>query len=79
MTKLREEARGRDCTVRLPGCNGGGESTVLAHYRLAGTCGMGIKPPDRQRLRELYSRWGFRTLLAALEESLLHERQVALI
>jgi DNA polymerase-1 len=40
---------------------------------------MGIKPPDRQRLRELYSRWGFRTLLAALEESLLHECQVALI
>jgi DNA polymerase-1 len=40
---------------------------------------MGIKLPDRQRLRELYSRWGFRTLLAALEESLLHERQVALI
>jgi hypothetical protein len=27
-------------------CDGGGETTVLAHFRLAGTCGTGIKPPD---------------------------------
>ena len=32
--------------VRLPGCDGGGETTVLAHYRLAGTCGTGCKSPD---------------------------------
>lgn len=32
--------------VRLPGCDGGGETTVLAHYRLAGYCGTGMKPPD---------------------------------
>jgi len=32
--------------VRLPGCDGGGETTVLAHNRLAGTCGIGMKPPD---------------------------------
>jgi hypothetical protein len=32
--------------VRLPGCDGGGETTVLAHYRLSGTCGVGLKPPD---------------------------------
>lgn len=33
--------------VRLPGvCNGNPETTVLAHYRLAGLCGMGLKPPD---------------------------------
>jgi hypothetical protein len=43
---LRTEARGKPCMVRLPCCDGGGESTVLAHYRLAGTCGTGIKPPD---------------------------------
>jgi hypothetical protein len=44
---LRREARNRDCMVRIPGiCDGGGETTVLAHYRLAGTCGVGIKPPD---------------------------------
>ena len=43
---LRKEARGRPCMVRLPGCDGGGETTVLAHYRLAGYCGTGIKPDD---------------------------------
>lgn len=44
---LRQLARGRACLIRLPGfCTGGGEDTVLAHYRLAGTCGMGMKPPD---------------------------------
>lgn len=32
--------------VRLPGCDGGSDTTVLAHYRLAGYCGTGIKPPD---------------------------------
>ena len=44
---LRKQARGRPCQVRIPGiCDGGGETTVLAHYRLAGTCGTGKKPPD---------------------------------
>jgi len=44
---LRKMARGRDCQVRIPGvCNFDPETTVLAHYRLAGTCGMGIKPHD---------------------------------
>ncbi|MDV5862011.1 DUF1364 domain-containing protein [Pseudomonas mendocina] len=47
MSKLTKLARGRDCQVRLVGiCNGNPETTVLAHYRLAGTCGMGIKPHD---------------------------------
>jgi hypothetical protein len=48
MSKLRKAARGMPCLVRLPGCDGGGETTVLAHYRLAGTCGMGMKPDDEQ-------------------------------
>lgn len=43
---LRTRARGEACQVRLPGCDGGGETTVLAHYRLAGYCGVGMKPPD---------------------------------
>jgi DNA polymerase-1 len=30
---------------------------------------LGGKPADAGRLRELYQRWGFKTLLAALEES----------
>ena len=47
MSKIRKSARGQECQVRLPGiCNGNPETTVLAHYRMAGMCGMGIKPPD---------------------------------
>lgn len=46
--KYTKAARGRDCTVRLPGCPNNTETTVLAHYRLAGTCGVGIKPNNLQ-------------------------------
>jgi hypothetical protein len=45
-TPARRAAKGMPCQVRLLGCNGGGETTVLAHYRLAGYCGTGIKPDD---------------------------------
>lgn len=40
---------------------------------------MAVKAPDTAQLRELYSRWGFKTLLAAVEESMRSERQAALI
>ncbi len=40
---------------------------------------MAVKPPDTERLAALYSRWGFKTLLAALEESGSRERQAVLI
>lgn len=44
---LRDLARDRPCMVRLPGiCNGDPATTVLAHYRMAGICGTGQKPPD---------------------------------
>lgn len=44
---LRKTARGRGCMVRLPGiCNHNSETTVLAHVRLAGVSGMGIKADD---------------------------------
>ena len=47
MADLRKLARGQDCQVRLPGiCNGNPETTVLAHLRLAGLTGMGMKGPD---------------------------------
>ena len=45
--RLTKAARGRDCQVRLPGiCNGNPETVVLAHYRMAGMCGTGMKPHD---------------------------------
>jgi hypothetical protein len=44
---LRKEAKGRGCMVRLPGiCNFNSETVVLAHIRLAGVSGMGMKSPD---------------------------------
>ena len=48
MSKLTKLARGRECQVRLSCCNYNTETTVLAHYRLAGTCGVGMKPNDLQ-------------------------------
>lgn len=47
MSKFRNAAHGQTCQVRVPGvCNFNPETTVLAHYRLAGTCGTGMKPMD---------------------------------
>ncbi len=43
---LRNLARGQPCMVRLPSCDGGSETTVLAHYRMLPFNGVGIKPPD---------------------------------
>jgi hypothetical protein len=45
--KLRKEAKGRGCMVRIPDvCNHNSETVVLAHYRLAGVSGIGMKSPD---------------------------------
>lgn len=47
MPDLRKQARGRPCMVRIEGiCNGNPETTVLAHYRMIGVSGYGLKPPD---------------------------------
>ena len=47
MTNLRKEAKGRECQVRIVGvCNGNPETVVLAHYRMGGLNGMGMKPDD---------------------------------
>lgn len=44
---LRKEAKGRGCMVRIPGvCNHNSETVVLAHVRLTGVSGMGMKSPD---------------------------------
>ena len=47
MSKMRKNARGQDCQLRLPGiCNGNPETTVLAHLRRVGWAGMAQKPID---------------------------------
>lgn len=44
---LRKEAKGRGCTVRIPGvCNHNSETVVLAHIRMPGLSGMGVKADD---------------------------------
>ncbi|MHB1403840.1 MAG: nuclease domain-containing protein [Thiobacillus sp.] len=44
--KLRDSARGQDCTLRLPGvCSFDSQTTVLAHLP-CGQKGMGMKGPD---------------------------------
>jgi len=49
MINLRKEAKGRQCTVAIPGvCNGNPETTVLAHLnnKPLFRCGMSQKVPD---------------------------------
>ncbi|MCO6514319.1 MAG: DUF1364 domain-containing protein [Snodgrassella sp.] len=47
MSKITKSAKGQQCQVRLPGiCNNNPETVVLAHYRMTGMCGIGIKPND---------------------------------
>lgn len=44
---LRKLARGQDCQVRIEGvCNFNSETTVLAHLRMAGITGTGMKAND---------------------------------
>lgn len=42
--RLTKLARGRECQIRLPVCNWNPETVVLAHYRMAGQSGIGLKP-----------------------------------
>jgi hypothetical protein len=44
---LRKLAAGQVCQVRLPNiCNHNPSTVVLAHFRLSGISGMGVKSPD---------------------------------
>ncbi len=44
---LRKEAKGRGCMVRIPDiCNFNSETVVLAHIRMPGVSGMGLKAFD---------------------------------
>jgi hypothetical protein len=45
--KLRDSARGEDCTLQIfPYCNQNPETVVLCHISISNNSGMGIKPPD---------------------------------
>jgi hypothetical protein len=45
MSKLRNSARGKDCTLRLDCCNQNPETTVLCHIP-SNSHGMSFKSPD---------------------------------
>lgn len=48
MSKLTDEAQGRDCQIRLPlVCNWNTDTTVLAHLNMSGISGRGYKAPDQ--------------------------------
>ena len=46
--KIRDSARGQDCTVQSPWCNHDPATVVFAHYSAKGESGMGMKPDDSQ-------------------------------
>ena len=46
LKKIRDSARGQDCTVQSPFCNHNPETVVFAHYGEPGEKGMGLKPDD---------------------------------
>lgn len=47
MANLKKLARGKECQVRITGvCNFNSETTVLAHIRMPGITGTGMKAPD---------------------------------
>ena len=49
---LRQSARGETCTLRLPGCHGGTETTILAHLlRFFGWAEDHRSPTTPRRLR----------------------------
>lgn len=89
-TKLRESARGRDCTLRIPGvCNFNPETTVLAHLP-CGQKGVGMKSPDMMAVFACahchtfidgarFSELTAKHILTALAETQMHWVQTGLL
>jgi len=46
LVDLRKLAKGQECKLRLPGCDWGTETVVLAHLPRGNFGGMSIKCPD---------------------------------
>ena len=44
--KIRDSARGQECTIQSPWCNHLPETVVFAHYGTPGEKGIGLKPDD---------------------------------
>jgi hypothetical protein len=64
LANLRKLARGKPCTIRLPGiCTHDTETTVLCHVRMVGISGMSDKAAD------LLGAWGCAACHAAVDAS----------
>jgi hypothetical protein len=48
MTPARANARGQDCTLKLPGCQNDTATVVLCHLRMFGGGGTSMKPHDSE-------------------------------
>jgi hypothetical protein len=79
--KLRDSAKGQDCTLRLSCCNHDPEATVLCHIRAFGWAGISEKPDDFLSLyacsachdafdRRGLAEWGWDDVLRAHGETL---------
>lgn len=90
MSKLRQNARGQTCTLRLDCCNHNPETTVLAHIRMFGWAGMAQKPDDLLGVfacsschdaldRRSCEAWGFDDVLRAMGETLMRQKQAGVI
>lgn len=90
MSKLRKNARGQSCTLRLDCCNHNPETTVLAHLRLFGWAGMAQKPDDLLAVfacsschdaidRRTSDQWGYDDILRAMGETLLRQKSDGVI
>ncbi len=89
-TKLRESARGQDCSLRIPGiCNFNPETTVLAHLP-CGQKGVGMKSPDQMAVFSCscchtfidgprFSELSAKHILQALAETQMHWVQKGLL
>lgn len=62
MVDVTKLARDKPCTIRLPGCDGGGSTTVPCHYRMLPYNGTGVKPTD------LWVAWGCRNCHDLVDE-----------
>lgn len=90
MSKARNNARGKDCSLRLSCCNYNPETTVLAHLRMFSNAGMGQKPDDMLAVfacsnchdaldRRSSCEWDYSDVLRALMETLIEQKRDGVI
>jgi hypothetical protein len=70
MSRIRESAKGEDCTIRIPGvCNGDAATVVLAHLP---AMKMGGKSPDFQAA---YACSGCHDMVDGRKQPLSHDKR----